>query len=135
MQQFPIGQIEGAGEAIKAAAKSGWEAVMLVLVFLAFVGAAGIFAKWLVNSFDKQIEASISREAALATRIAALEDFIHNTLMEVIQSNQKAVAEISVAIRSLESALKMKPCLLNEGHPSELTNQIADAVVSRVLNR
>jgi hypothetical protein len=123
-----LSQIEGAGQAIEQAAKTGWEAVVVVVILLSFLAAIAFLAKWFVNSFDKQLTAAVTREERLATRITALEDFIHTTLLTLIATTNKALSETTEAIGRLTQTLEDKPCLLSEDRRANLVSTIASAV-------
>jgi len=127
-----VAQVDQAAKALDAAAKEGWVAVSLVFLMIVIVGAFGFVARFILRSFDRQLNAALEREARLAIRITQLEDFIRDTLLGIVKESHDAFSGVMNAIQSLQKSLDNKPFLLNDGHRSELTEKVAGAVVAEM---
>lgn len=100
-----LGQIPGAGEAIKSAANHSWEAVIIVIVILSCMTA-------LVLMFKAQNSAALKREDRMALRLDTQDKTIedmetkHAAAM-VVQTKQvtDALNESSQAIREMRETL------------------------------
>ena len=101
-----LGQITGAEDAVKAAASRGYEAVLLVVIVIAMLVAFGFAARWLLASTQK-------REDRLSMRIDVLENFIHTTLIGIIEKNQQAIDSHMRATMELTRAISARPCLMD----------------------
>ena len=111
---FPPAQIEGASEAIEAAAKQGSEAVLVAVVLLGALAALS----WLVRTCMQQAG---GREERMGMRITRLEDQIQTTLMvlvkdtaEALRLTSKSTDDLREVVKELHDALLQRPCLLEE---------------------
>lgn len=109
----------GTEEAIKAASHQGYEAILLVIVVLAMLGAFGILVRFLLNTTS-------AREKALSDRINQLEQFIQTTLVDLVaqctESNNHAVQ----AMHALTESLKTRPCFLEQDQQEKVVDRLAD---------
>lgn len=126
-------QIPGADEAIAAASRSGWEAVVLVVVMLTCVG----FLVYVVRTIMAQ---ALAREERLSKRIDALEEFIRTTLVTALQDNTKAMLNTSVQAAEstkalsdlIESLHTTRLCFATGEHQARLIDAIASRVVHEI---
>lgn len=98
-------------EAVKDASAKGWEAVILVLVMFGLIALTGFIIRWLIYSMDKRMEEAKDREDRMAKRLNDLENFVQTTLLKVINETSAMTANVLDAVRSLTSALNIRPCL------------------------
>lgn len=96
----------GADEALRVAAEGGnWMPVMIVMVMLvAFGGLA-----WLVKTYSSQ---AYEREKVQNKHNDDLNTFIRGEMKEVIDKNTQVVASTGEAMKSLDSTLRQRTCLL-----------------------
>lgn len=128
-----IGQIPGADEAIAAASRSGWEAVLLVVVMLAVCSAF-----WLV--MNKNMNEAKTREDRLAARVTQLEDVIRTELLGALKMNSETMGKVLQASDSIvraadrmtqtlekfTSILDVRPCLLPVAEQRRLLKEFED---------
>ena len=120
---LPLAQIPGGDRAIEEAAKSGWEAVFLVVMMLSSFALFGYLIRvWVTKTAEREdsmLRQAIEREERLGNRINVLEDFNRNTLLEVIQNNAQVISAVSTQatesckmLLDLREALLSRPCLI-----------------------
>ena len=98
-------------KAVTDASARGWEAVILVMVMLGLITLTGFIVRWLIRSMDKRMEEAKDREDRMAKRLNDLENFVQTTLLRVINETSAMTANVLDAVRSLTSALNIRPCL------------------------
>lgn len=98
-------------KAVDDASARGWEAVILVLVMFGLIALTGFIIRWLIYSMDKRMEEAKDREDRMAKRLNDLENFVQTTLLKVINETSAMTANVLDAVRSLTSALNIRPCL------------------------
>ena len=97
--------------AVDKASARGWEAIILVMVMLGLIALTGFIVRWLIRSMDKRMEEAKDREDRMAKRLNDLENFVQTTLLRVINETSAMTANVLDAVRSLTSALNIRPCL------------------------
>ena len=97
--------------AVDKASARGWEAIILVMVMLGLIALTGFIVRWLIHSMDKRMEEAKDREDRMAKRLNDLENFVQTTLLKVINETSAITANVLDAVRSLTSALNVRPCL------------------------
>ena len=97
--------------AVDKASARGWEAIILVMVMLGLIALTGFIVRWLIRSMDKRMEEAKDREDRMAKRLNDLENFVQTTLLRVINETSSMTANVLDAVRSLTSALNIRPCL------------------------
>lgn len=98
-------------KAVIDASARGWEAIILVMVMLGLIALTGFIVRWLIKSMDKRMEEAKDREERMAKRLNDLENFVQTTLLKVINETSSMTANVLDAVRSLTSALNIRPCL------------------------
>ena len=98
-------------KAVNDASARGWEAIILVMVMLGLIALTGFIVRWLIRSMDKRMEEAKDREDRMAKRLNDLENFVQTTLLRVINETSAMTANVLDAVRSLTSALNIRPCL------------------------
>jgi phage-related holin len=118
-------------EAVKDASTRGWEAVILVLVMLGLISLTGVIVRWLIKSMDKRMEEAKEREDRMAKRLDYLENFVENTLMNIINNTSTMTVKVLTAIDALTNVLDKRPCILNPDRQDELLNKLSVNMASR----
>lgn len=93
----------GTGEAIEAAAGSGWEAVLLVVIVITMI--TGFVWVWKSTS---------ARESRLATRVTNLEQTIETKLFSLADQAVSAVTANTVALNQASEDSKLTREVLSE---------------------
>jgi Trp operon repressor len=126
-------QVPGVDEAVEAATRRGWEAVVLVIVMI----VGGGFFGWV---FKRLLTESSEREIRLATRVTHLEELIRTELMVALRQNSEVMGKMLAAsdaiiraadsmTRALErftSILDVRPCLLPNVEQRKLLKDFED---------
>jgi hypothetical protein len=126
-------QIPGAEEAITAAARTGWEAVFLVVIVLAIITSFGYTLK-------RILDAGETREKRLADRVSQLESDIRNELFVQIKSNTEIMHRMIGAAEKIAAAadkmlewssrldrdLAVRPCLMRVVHQGKFLEELED---------
>jgi hypothetical protein len=107
---FPIAQFPGADKAIEAASRSGWEAVVLVVITFAICAFAGFLVKHILSdSADREkriLLDSSEREKRMGARIDHLEEYLETLLAETLSKCTTALVESSSAIAESSKAIQ-----------------------------
>lgn len=82
----------------------------MVVIVVAMLVAFGFLCRWLLASTQK-------REDRLSSRIDVLENFIHATLIGIIEKNQAAIDGHMRATMALTQAIGERPCLMKLEKP------------------
>ena len=128
-----LAQLPGTEEALEAAARRGWEAVLLVVLILATFVCFG----WVIR---KLMAESSEREQRLAARVTHLEEMIRTELMAALRTNSEVMGKVLMAAdsivraadnmsRTLErftSILDVRPCLLPSVEQRKLLKDFDD---------
>lgn len=127
---YILAQLPGAEEAIEAAARRGWEAVLLVVIILSTFVCFG----WVIRRL--MAEAS-TREDRLAARVTHLEEMIRTELMAALRQNSEVMGKVLSAadaiVRAADrmtqtldrftSILDVRPCLLPSAEQRRLIRE------------
>lgn len=96
--------VPGVNEALKAAERNGYEAILIVVFFITVLG----FLVWLIRQW---LSDAMNRETRMAHRIDTLEEFIRNDMRKLAESCRVALDSNSQAVNALSMALHERPCL------------------------
>ena len=99
--------------AIESASERGWEAVALVILFLAMVAGAGIMLRWVLSRLDKENEESRQREEHLSQRLSEVERFCREELATALQNSSDAnkhTASVVERLANIVERLSLQEC-------------------------
>lgn len=110
----------GTDEALKAASRQGWEAVLLVVIVLAVCMLSG----WLIRTV---LADATRREERLASDVADLQTYVQETLVAALRDTTAALAksnEVSArlveVVERLGFTLNERPCFWSADRQAQL---------------
>ena len=109
----------GSETVLNAAAQRGYEAVVVCLALLLCFATIGVLIKWFIRSLDSRTEEvarvaearaqeAKGREDRMANRIAALEKFVEDTLVQMVREASTAIKENTLAVLALQKSLEKR---------------------------
>ena len=117
--------IPGGEEAIRTAASVSYEAVLVVVILLGFLGVFAFMSKWFISTMDKRLAQADVREERLALRVTELERFVEGALMKLIGECSAALANNTQVTTQLIGALEKRPCFWDVERQAQAIEHLA----------
>ena len=122
----------GTQEALTEAAKDGYEAVVLVVILLGFLGVFAFIVKWFIVTMDKRLLQADVREERLAARVTELEKFVESVLMKMIADCSTALVNNTTAVSQLIGTLNERPCFFDSGQQTVIVDRLATQLKAKI---
>jgi hypothetical protein len=123
--------LPGPTQAIQLAASQGYEAVMLVVILMGFLGMFGFISKWFIRTMDNRLSQADIREERLAKRVSELESFVEHTLTKLIGECSASIANNTQVVNRLIDTLNSRPCFWDADHQEAAVDRRAAQIKQR----